>query len=115
MQPDVIPNLPKLDPCKYDYEDEDFSLSEFKRAERKIMMYENKEGRLCILFNKLDDLFYADFVVSLSRPLEKVKDLFEFLKLSIEGARSAKLCTKKGHLEAVRIEKYLKTKKQEAS
>ena len=43
MQPDLIPTLPKIDINKYDYEDEDFAITDFKKAERKIMMYENKE------------------------------------------------------------------------
>jgi len=112
MQPDLIPTLPKIDINKYDYEDEDFAITDFKKAERKIMMYENKEGRMCILFNKLDDLFYADFVVGLARPITKVKILFEFLKLCIEGTRSAMLCTQKGYSQTVKIGKYLRKNKE---
>lgn len=111
MQPDVIPNLPNLDPSKYDYEDEDYAISDFIKADRKIMMYENKEGRLCILFNKIDEIFYADFVVSLSRPDKRVKELFEFLKLCIEGVRCVIQCNKKGHHTAIRIENYIKKMK----
>lgn len=108
MQPDEIPQLPDMNPDDYYQEDEESAISQFRNANRKIMFYENDNGQLCVLFKKLDDVFYAEFVASFSRPTERVVKLRTFLKLCLEGVRTMISCTKKGYLTTLRIEKYIK-------
>lgn len=78
------------------------------------MIYINDKGLASVFFKNLNHLFYAGLVVALSRPSKAVNNLFDFLKLCLEGVRSEKQCSKKGHLNAVRIEKYLQSKNEEA-
>jgi hypothetical protein len=112
MQHEIIPDLPELNPENYYQEDENLALKEFQNADQKLMIYVNDKGLASVFFKNLNHLFYAGLVVSLSRPTKPVSDLFDFLKLSLEGVRAEKLCTKKGHQNAVRIEKYLNQKTQ---
>lgn len=108
MLPEIIPDLPKFNPNDYFQENETLAIEQFQKAERKIMFYENENGQLCVLFKKIDEKFYADFVVSLSRPDTRVRKLFDFLKLCLEGVRLVCLNTAKGFQNASRIEKHLK-------
>lgn len=107
MQPDEIPQLPDINPDDYYQEDEELAISQFCKANRKIMFYENENGQLCVLFNKIDDKFYANFVVSLSRSAPRVRKLYDFLKLCLEGVRLVCLNNAKRFQNAVRIEKHL--------
>lgn len=102
-----IPDLPELNPENNHQEDENLAQKGFQKADQKLMIYINDIGLASVFFKNLNHLFYAGLVVSLSRPSKAVNELFDFLKLSLEGVRSEKLCTKKGHLSAVRFEKYL--------
>lgn len=108
MQPDEIPQLPEIHPRKYEYEEQDVAIDQFKKANRKLMAYENEEGKFCFLFNKLDEIFYAEFVAVLSRNEKRYEDIYTFLKFCLEGVRLLKQCSKKALADAVRIEKYLK-------
>lgn len=114
MLRDDIPELPEINPADYYQEDENLAIEEFKKADHKLMIYINDRGLASVFFNKLNHLFFAGFIVSLSKPTNPVNKLFEFLKLSIEAVRALKTCTKKGLLKAVRIEKYLESKNEEA-
>jgi hypothetical protein len=110
MLRDDIPELPEINPGEYYHEDENLAIEEFKKADHKLMIYINEKGLASVFFNKLNHIFFAGFVVSISKPTNPINKLFEFLKLCLEGVRSEKTCTKKGHLNAVRVEKYLKDK-----
>lgn len=107
MLREVIPDLPEMNSTDYFQEDENLAIAQFKKAERKIMLYENENGQLSVLFKKLDEKFYADFVVSLSRTDSRVKKLYIFLKLCLEGVRLVCLNSAKGFQNAARIEKHL--------
>jgi hypothetical protein len=66
------------------------------------------EGEIHFINKNLDGKLYANFLVALSNPLNH--DVYEFLKLMIEGTRLIKQNTKQGRDCAVRIEKYLDNK-----
>jgi len=108
MEIDVIPELPEIRIENYHTEDQGKALSEFILSKRKILIYENNEGQLCFYFKGLDHIFYASFVVSLSCNDALTEDIYNFLKLCLEGTRMIKQCTKKGHELAVRIENSMK-------
>lgn len=105
MSIDEIPELPQFryeelhEICQYE------AMNQFLNAENKFMFYENEAGDLRFYFNKLDASLYAALIVKLSSP-SNIK-AFEFLKFVLEGVRSVKQATKKGHEIAVRIEKYI--------
>lgn len=108
MQRDIIPDLPELNPENYLQEDENLALSEFQKSDQKLMIYINDKGLASVFFKNLNHLFYAGLVVTLSKPTKSTNDLFEFIKLCLEGVRLEKRNTLKSHQTACRIEKYLK-------
>lgn len=108
MRFDELPDLPEIKKEDYPEESEEFVLEEFRNSERRIMIYESKEGEFRFLFSGLDDVLYAGLVASLSRPQPKYENVYNFFKLSMEGVRLAKKCTKRAFDSVVKICNYFK-------
>ena len=62
-----------------------------------------------MLFDEIGLVLYACMVAKLSQ--HKYEEVYEFLKLVMEGARVVKTCNKKGFERAGRIEQCLKESK----
>lgn len=114
MQVDTIPELPEIKDCDCPQEDLGIVLNEFVRAERKLIIYENENGEFRFFFNKLDDIFYANFLPALSRPGKYYENIYNFLKFCMEGVRLMKQRNKKGLEGAARIGKHLELQQKEA-
>lgn len=108
MQADEIPQMPEI--RKEDFPQVDLSenLKLFTKSRRKIMMYETDEGQFMLLFEGLDESFYAGFVACLSQPEPGKEKVFTFLKLCLEGTRLIKQNSKKAYNAALKIERGLK-------
>ena len=102
---DII-ELPKISEIERFDVDEIFISEEFNTAENKLVFYDKEQGECRLLYHKLDERLFASLVAQLSQSHDN--KLYDFLKLVMEAVRLIKQGTKKGLLQAVWIEKYIK-------
>ena len=110
MEIGEIPELPKFLQADLFDVSENLVNKEFAKAKTKFVFYDNVNGNPRFYFHKLDEIFFAAFVHSLS-DLNNHK-LYEFLKLVLEAVRLVKQNNKKEFLKAERIVKYIKNEFQ---
>lgn len=115
MRYDEIPDLPEIDQVEDFEEDQEVVLMELRNSKRKLIAFEKEDGTINVAFAGLDHIFYSEFIAGLSQPGKLNDNVYTFLKLCIEGTRLIKQRNKKGFEAAVKIEKYLKYKKNSLS
>ena len=110
MEIGEIPELPNFPETELFFVDEEFMISEFKKAKNKFVFYDNENNEPRFFFYRLDERLYAALVYILTQ--KKYVKLYEFLKLVLEGVRLMKQANKKGYETAVRIEKSIQKQNQ---
>ena len=106
MEYDTIPELPNIQEL-FEVE-QGFVIEEFLKSNTKFICYQNPEGEIRFFFKNMDAKLYSIIVVKLSDP--SYENIYEFLKLSLEGTRCVKQNTKKGNVLAVKIARYIEEK-----
>lgn len=106
MDHDVIPPLPFFVKGELQNDHINNHFEALKKSESMLIVYETESGNTEILFKYLDERLFANMVAKLNDPLHL--KVYEFLKLTMEGARLIKVNTKESYANAVRIEKHMK-------
>ena len=110
MEIDEIPELPNFSESELFFVNEEFMITEFKKAKNRFVFYDNEDNEPRFFFYKLDERLYAALVYTLTQ--KSHEKLYQFLKLVLEGVRLMKQANKKGYEMAVRIEKNIRKQNQ---